>query len=1375
MSQRFARCFSVLLVSMLLLGATVAWSQATSTGSVTGLVTDQSGAVIPNADVVLVDTSTQVQLKTTSNAAGRYVIVNVPSGHYQLRVTREGFNQSQVSGIDVTVGSAITVNAQLKVGSTKETVTVEANVVAELQTTNATVGSTIDSKSIQLLPNLGRDVTTLSLLQPAVTSSGYVAGAANDQNTYQLDGGNNSDDMGGTTITYNTNFTGTGGAQTNGSASGIVPTPIESIEEVKVSVAGQGIDFNNSIGSNVQMVTKRGTNAFHGSVYEYYFSTDVGAANSWSNDHTPSTALGLPYTPIVSNHRNRAGFALGGPIAKKKILGGSTYFFVNYEALRFPNVGSYSHLVPTAALRAGIIQVQNTASTAVVQNGVSYAAGAYVPYNLSPTPATAASTPGQPAAAFVGTLGSAVCGTGPCDPRNLGMSPVVSQIWQKYMPLPNDFTSSGDHYNTANFLSQIRQTQSSNFWVGRLDHDFGDRNRFFASYRNYDFSSLTSNQADIGGAIPGDTLGQPSATAPRPQKPTYLVTGLTSNLTSNMTNDFRFNYVRNWWQWSDYTPPTAGQLPGMNGMLEIGNYQSAAGAETTSTTAYLIPFNVNAQAVRQRFWDGHDTLLRDDLSLIKGNHLFQFGASYQHNFDYHSRSDNGSAVNNEVVYVSASGAINFSGYYPASVATGQQANYATLMAEITGMISQPQVIYTRAGSNLQLQPLGTAAYDKSVIPYYNFYWGDTWHIKPTLTLVYGLAYALEMPPVEQNGKQVELVDGAGNLITAQNYLASKQAAALQGQNFNPTIGYELVGNVGSGLKYPYAPFYGEFSPRVAMAWNPSFSGGILGKIFGQGKTVIRGGYGRIYGRLNGVDQVLVPLLSPGFLQGVNCPGTALMTGSCGSTPATPANVFRIGADGLNAPLPAVSNTLPQPFLPGLNGAAEATDPSAIDPNFRPNRTDNVTFTIQRQISRKMTIDVGYIGRRTVNDFQEINLDATPYMYTLGGQQFSQAWANAYISLCGLQAQCANSGATAAQATAIVAPQAFFESALGGTSSAFCKGFSSCTAAVLNNSTMLSALKTDSVSSLWQALNKQASWVPGQTMISGAGQSTAVNLLTSLGYSNYNAGYISYRVGGYHGLTLQSNLTYGRALGTAEAIQATSSNTLLDAFHVGANYGPQSFDYKFVYNVIMYYQPQFFLNQKGILGHLLGGWTISPLFTAQTGAPTAPGFTTTGCSSCQAFGEVSPGGSTTTNTEGAVLASPYTGTNSRLNGVTLTSTAYNGTVVGSNNPTGMGMFANPGQVYSEFRPCVLGYDTSCGGYGYLRSLPSWNLDATVAKDFSLWKENKVVASVIFQITNVLNHMQPGGPSLALGSPATFGAITSQANTPRNMEFGMRIHF
>jgi hypothetical protein len=135
----------------------------------------------------------------------------------------------------------------------------------------------------------------------------------------------------------------------------------------------------------------------------------------------------------------------------------------------------------------------------------------------------------------------------------------------------------------------------------------------------------------------------------------------------------------------------------------------------------------------------------------------------------------------------------------------------------------------------------------------------------------------------------------------------------------------------------------------------------------------------------------------------------------------------------------------------------------------------------------------------------------------------------------------------------------------------------------------------------------------------------------------------------------------------------------------------------------------------------------------------------------------------------VLASKFTGGNSANYHVA----GSNG--VGTNSPFGVNQFADPASVIAQFRRCVLGFDTSCGGYGNIRTLPTYILDAGVLKTIGIWQEGRVGATLSFQFTNVLNHMQPGNPSFSLTTPTQFGRITTQANTPRNMEFGLRIFF
>ena len=148
------------------------------------------------------------------------------------------------------------------------------------------------------------------------------------------------------------------------------------------------------------------------------------------------------------------------------------------------------------------------------------------------------------------------------------------------------------------------------------------------------------------------------------------------------------------------------------------------------------------------------------MTKIKGNHVISFGGTYQRNFDYHERNDNGQGINTSPVYQIGSGSgIQYSPLSSPPVSRpARWPHWNKYYSEILGIVNQPQQLFTRSGANLTLNPAGTPMFDKSTINFYNLYVTDSWHIKPTLTLTYGLGYQIEMPPVEQNGKQVELVD-----------------------------------------------------------------------------------------------------------------------------------------------------------------------------------------------------------------------------------------------------------------------------------------------------------------------------------------------------------------------------------------------------------------------------------------------------------------------------------------------------------------------------------------------------------------------------------------------------------------------------------------
>jgi len=253
------------------------------------------------------------------------------------------------------------------------------------------------------------------------------------------------------------------------------------------------------------------------------------------------------------------------------------------------------------------------------------------------------------------------------------------------------------------------------------------------------------------------------------------------------------------------------------------------------------------------------------------------------------------------------------------------------------------------------------------------------------------------------------------------------------------------------------------------------------------------------------------------------------------------------------------------------------------------------------------------------------------MTTLGGQSFAQAFNNMYWPVSA-------GGAPAA-------PQPFFENALGGVNSAFCKGFTSCTAAVAANPTMANQIATTSVYDFWATLNRTNGWTLGRTMPSSSsaalpsGQISALYLQGSIGFGNYNAAYATFSTQNWHGITTRSNFTWGRALGTGNQVQASRSYTVQDPWDMHAMYGKQFYDYKLIFNTSVVWDDPFYRSQKGILGHLLGGWTVAPIFTARSGAPL---FTTNLNGDCQSFGEGNC--STGSTIDGAVLASKYTGGN-----------------------------------------------------------------------------------------------------------------------------------
>ncbi len=358
----------------------------------------------------------------------------------------------------------------------------------------------------------------------------------------------------------------------------------------------------------------------------------------------------------------------------------------------------------------------------------------------------------------------------------------------------------------------------------------------------------------------------------------------------------------------------------------------------------------------------------------------------------------------------------------------------SLYAETLGLVDNSAVLGTRNG-DLSANPLGTPIFNAITYNTYSVYFSDSWHIVPTLTLTYGLNWNVDMPPSEAQGKQAIMVNLNNQVIVPEQYLAARESAALNGQIYNPTVGFEPIHFAGRSL--PSNPVYNDFAPRVGLAWNPKFNDGLLGKIFGPGKTAFRVGYARLYDRLNGVQKVIDPLQGLGFAQTLQCLGPSI-TGAClGTSGADPTTAFRIGVDGSTVPIPPLTATAPVPLIPGAAGFAGANQPLApttyeIDPNYRPAPNNSYNSTIQREMPGNGLLEVGFIRRTASGLYSPMDLNQVPFFMVEGGQSFASAFDNLAAEI---------------QAGGGITPQPFLEKSLAGSS--FCAAPNpSCTAGVV---------------------------------------------------------------------------------------------------------------------------------------------------------------------------------------------------------------------------------------------------------------------------------------------------------------------------------------
>jgi hypothetical protein len=379
---------------------------------------------------------------------------------------------------------------------------------------------------------------------------------------------------------------------------------------------------------------------------------------------------------------------------------------------------------------------------------------------------------------------------------------------------------------------------------------------------------------------------------------------------------------------------------------------------------------------------------------------------------------------------------------------------------VLGLVDSGSVVGTR-DSSLKANPAGTPLSNNVSYNNFSLYFSDSWHIVPTLTLSYGLNWSVELPPSEATGKQVVSLDSDNRVVMPKEYLERRRQAALQGQVYNPLLGFAPIAF--AKRDNPYDPAYDTLAPRVAVAWTPEIASGFLGKLLGGKKSVFRGGYARMFDRLNGVHKAINPLQGLGFGQALQCLGPS-RDGQCrGSSGTDPTTAFRIGIDGSSIPMAPLSTTTEVPLKPGAPALKGANQPFAqstyqIDPGYRPGKSNQWNFTIQRELPGNSLLEIGYVRRTGSDLYGPVELNQVPFFMTLGNQTFAQAFD-------AVGAQLRAGGALAAQP--------FFERALAG--STFCAAPSaSCTAGVAAR--FSSSFLNQRVTELWNGI--QPSFVFG---------------------------------------------------------------------------------------------------------------------------------------------------------------------------------------------------------------------------------------------------------------------------------------------------------
>src|SRR6266404_5336397 len=445
-------CAAALLAVGLLVSAGPLWSQAAT--SVRGVVNDPTGGAVSGATVTLTNTESKIERKITTGEDGAYQFSLLPPGTYTLTVSATGFQSYERAGLTLLVNTPATVNTQLKLGSASETVHVSAQEPI-LDLVDASIGNSFDEQQVRDIPLEGRNVPDLLSLQAGVaytgnriadkdqdTRNGSVNGARSDQSNVTLDGVDVND-------------------QSNGYAfTSVLPATQDSVQEFRVTTTNYGADQGQGSGAQVALITKSGTNTFHGSAYENLRNT-ITSANDYLVKQSELN-IGAPNKPLKLN-RNIFGASVGGPLRKDRL-----FFFTNYEGTREREEQRAERVIPTPSLCQGIFRYQYVDPTTGAIKVLSLTPSDLV--NLDPRSRPNTYAPGTPAG---------------IDPAMLDVTNHTGYLDRTFCAgktVTNDLSAS-DGLNYAGFVFRAPTSQDDDVFIARADYRLTSDGRHLIFWR----------------------------------------------------------------------------------------------------------------------------------------------------------------------------------------------------------------------------------------------------------------------------------------------------------------------------------------------------------------------------------------------------------------------------------------------------------------------------------------------------------------------------------------------------------------------------------------------------------------------------------------------------------------------------------------------------------------------------------------------------------------------------------------------------------------------------------------------------------------------------------------------------------------------------